>query len=90
MRFRIVCDLIAHTRPKREDATILELGVELTADAKQGVALDAPVAGFVPGRVLDHSNADITELLRAPPCQAGLAFVFGTLNLRPIGSAEGD
>ena len=43
VRFCVVCHLIAHARTQSEGATVLELGVELAADAKKNVALDAPV-----------------------------------------------
>lgn len=49
VRFRIVCNLITHAGPKREDATVLEFGVEFAADAQEYMALTTPVIGFVSG-----------------------------------------
>jgi hypothetical protein len=90
MRLSIVCNLITHTGPKREDATVFEFGVEFATNAKQYMALITPVIGFVPGRILNHSDANITKLLGAPQCRSALTFVFRALHLRPIGRTEGD
>jgi hypothetical protein len=62
--------------------------VEFASDAKKDVALDAPVVRFVAGRILDHSYANLTKLFGAPPCQAALALVFGTLDFRLVGGAK--
>ena len=76
MRLRIICDPIARSRAQSEDAAIFEFCIELACDAKQDVALAAPVVGLVPRRMLDHANAKFPELLGAPPGHALFALVF--------------
>ena len=45
MRFGVICDLIAHAQLEREAATVFKLGVEVSFEAEQDVALHAPVVG---------------------------------------------
>src|SRR5436305_883994 len=90
MWFYVVGHLVAHARPEGEDATILQLGAQLALDTKEDMALVTPVVRHVPGSVLDHPNAYITELLGAPVGDTALTFVLATLHLRPVRSTERD
>jgi hypothetical protein len=79
--FSVIGDLVAHAWPERECSAVFELGMKLTFRAQKDVALDAPMIGSVPGRVLDHPDADGSEVLGSPVGAAALAFVFGSGNL---------
>jgi hypothetical protein len=82
--------LIAHPRPECERSTIIELGVKLTFDAQENVALGAPVIGPIAWRVLDHSNADTAEMLRSPVGKPALAFMLSVFDSRPVRGSERD
>lgn len=90
VRFGIICDLIACSRPEDECAAVCEFGVELAFGAQEYVALNTPVIGEIAGRVLDHTHPDIAEILCAPGSQASFALVFRWLYLRPVSDPEGD
>jgi hypothetical protein len=49
--------------------------VQLPFQAEQDVALGTPVIRNVPRGVLDHADADITEVAGAPEGQTGFAMV---------------
>ena len=66
MRVRVIGDLVAHAGLEHDDPAVLELRVDLAFEAQHDVPLRAPVVGDVAGRVLDHADADLAELLRAP------------------------
>mgnify|MGYP000951409213 CR=1 FL=1 len=66
-----------------------QLGIEPAFEAEQDVALHAPVVGQVSRAVVDHPDADRTELARAPMRRAGFARVFGGGDRCPVGGAEG-
>jgi hypothetical protein len=90
MRFRVVCNLVTHTWRKREFATVFELGMQRPFDAEKYVPFLAPVVGGVAGRVLDHSNADVPEVLRVPIRNATFAFMLRSFDTRSVGGAERD
>jgi hypothetical protein len=75
VRFCIVRDLVAHAGPKRELASIIELGVKFTLDAQEYVTLDTPVIREVAERVFDQADTNVSELLGAPVSQPTFAFV---------------
>ena len=79
MGFGLICDLVAHARPKGESAAVFELSVQLALDAEKNVAFAAPVVGEVARRVLNHSHANGPELLRAPVCDTAFALVLDLL-----------
>lgn len=81
MRLGIVRDLIAHARAEREGASVSEFRVQLTAQAKQDVALGTPMVGDISRRVLHHAHPYITKLSCAPTCHAALTRMFGDLDL---------
>ena len=88
MRVGAIGDLIAHARPEREGTPILEIGRQFAVNAKENVALVAPVIGDIARRVIDHPNADIAELL-GPPCRnAGIALVGCRLDRGPVCRSE--
>lgn len=80
MRFGIVGDLIACSRPKNEYAAVFKFGVQFAFDAQEDMAFDTPVVGQVAGRVFDHPDPDAAEVLRLPVGNAALAAVFGAFN----------
>src|SRR4051812_24811678 len=88
MRLGIVCHLVTHAWPQHELAAVLELGVQLAFDAKQDVALTAPMIRQVARRVLDHSHPNAAELPRAPVRHASVAGVLGRLDRRPVCRAK--
>lgn len=87
---RVVCNLVGSARSKRESSSILKLGHQLTFKAQENVTLDAPMIGKIAGCVLDHSNADGSEVHGPPSGCARLSFVHGRFNPRPIGCHEGN
>ncbi len=48
------------------------------------------MVGKVAGRVLDHADADRTELASTPQSRTCLAFVLCRFDVRPIDRYEGD
>ena|ERR1017187_4229131 len=62
--FATVADLITHSRTKNLHAAVFQLGVQLTLQTQKHVALFAPVIRQVARRVIDNSDANISEL----PC----------------------
>jgi len=90
MRFRVVRNLIAHARLQREFAAVFEFSVQFALGTQEDVALDTPMISQIARRVLNHSNADVPEVLGAPVSQPAFSFVLGSWNLRPFGGAEGD
>ena len=88
VRFCVVCDLVAHARLERELAPIFKLGVKFTFGAQKYVTLDTPVICEVAGRVLDHADTDVSKLPGAPVSDTTFAFVFASLDLRPVSRAE--
>lgn len=89
MRFRVIRDLIAHSRFQCEFSTVFEFGDEFALNAQQDVTFDAPVIGKIPRRVLDHAHPDIAKVPGTPVSQSGFALMLGGFNLRPVGSAKG-
>ena len=81
MGFRVVRDLVAHTRLQREDAAVLEFRVQLAVDTQDDVTLAAPMIREITGRVLNHANADVPEVPGAPVGRSRFAFVLGSLDL---------
>ncbi len=77
MRLGLVGNLIAHARLEQELPTVFEFSIELALEAKQDVALGAPMIGQVPGCVFHHPHPNIPELPRAPIGGSGDPFVFG-------------
>ncbi|MFA7293509.1 MAG: hypothetical protein WC023_14825 [Rhodocyclaceae bacterium] len=62
--------------------------MKLTLGTQKDMAFGTPVIGYVPWRVLDHADADGSELLRSPVRKAALAFVFCSHDLGPVGDSE--
>ena len=89
MRFRVIRDLVAHSRFQREFSAVFKFSDEFALDAQQDMAFDAPVIGEIPRRVLDHAHPDIAKVPGTPVSQPGFALVLGGFNLRPVGSAKG-
>lgn len=77
MGFGLVGDLVAHAGLEQKLPTVFEFSIELALEAKQDMALGAPMVGQVPGRVFHHPHPNIPELPRAPIGGSGNAFVFG-------------
>ena len=90
MGLGIVGNLVAHARPQRDGAAILELGFQLTLGAQQNVAFQAPVVSEIARRVLHHADPDVAKLLSPPERAAALTFVLGGLDLGPIRDTEGN
>ena len=90
MRLGIVGHLVTHAGFEHEAASVGEFGVQLSFDAEQDVPLRAPVIGEVAGRILDHANAEGTELAGAPECLAAFAPMFGRRDRGPVGRSERD
>src|SRR5258706_9832117 len=88
--FLVIGDLVAHARAQRELAAVLQLGVQLALGTQEDVALHAPMIREITRGVLDHANAQGTEVLRAPIGESVLALVLDGLDLRPIGRSEGN
>ena len=80
MGFRVFRDLVAHTRFQRKLAAIFELRVQFAFDTQNDVTLAAPMIREITGRVLNHANADVPEVLGAPVRQSGFAFVLGSFD----------
>ena len=80
MGLGLVGHLVAHAWLEQKLPAIFELGVQLSLEAKQDVALGAPMIGQVTRRVLHHPHPDVPELLRAPIGGPGDAFMFGGLD----------
>jgi hypothetical protein len=88
MRFRVVCDLITHTRFENEFPTVSNLCVQLAFQTKEDVPFDAPVVRSIASCVLDHADTNGTEVTRAPVRNAAFAFVFRPLDASPICGSE--
>lgn len=89
MRFRVIRDLVAHSRCQCEFSAVFEFSDEFALDAQQDVAFDAPVIGEITRRVLDHAHPDIAKMPGTPVSQAGFTLVLGGFNQRPVGGAKG-
>ena len=70
VRLFAVGDLVAHAGLEHDDTAVLELGTDLALEAQHDVPLLAPVIGDVAGRVVDHADAYLAELTRAPQGEA--------------------
>src|SRR5262249_37204195 len=90
MRISSVGHLVAHAGLERERAPIREIGVQLAVHAEDDVALLAPMVGNVARRVVDHPDANLTELARAPGRDPALTRMGRRIDTRPIGGAEGN
>ena len=88
MRHHVIADLIAHSRRKLNDAAVLKLCSELTAQAQQDVAFVAPMVGFVARTVFDHTHSKVTELSRSPSRMASEPRVMSGLDLVPARRSE--
>lgn len=80
MGFGLVGDLVAHAGLEQKLPTVFEFSIELALEAKQDVALGAPMVGQVPRRIFHHPHANVSELLGAPIRGSSDAFVFGGLD----------
>src|SRR5215472_11589484 len=90
MGLGVVRHLIGHAGLEHERPAVHQLGVELALETQQHVTLGAPMVGAIAGRVLDHADADASDLARAPVGGARLALVFGALDGCPVGRVEGN
>ena len=84
MGFGTIGHLVAHTRRKREYATIVQLARRYQRD----MAFLAPMVGQVIGSIVHHTHPYWTELAGAPSGYAGRAAVLLTRNFRPICDAK--
>ncbi len=82
--------VIALAGLKREPPAALNFRFEQAAEAEHDVALGTPVIGEIAGRILDHAHSDVSEGLRAPEREAGLAGMGGGLERVPRGSRHGE
>ena len=90
MSFCVVCYLVAHAGSECELPAVSKFRLELSFGAQEYVAFDAPMVREITRRVLNHPDANISEVPRPPVGHATLAFVFGALDLRPVGGREWD
>ena len=86
----VVTDLVAHARRQGEVAAVLQFGVQLSFQAKQDMALVAPVVGKVAGAVLDLSNPYLAKLASAPVCRTCFTWMRDRFYCRPVRGAKGD
>lgn len=77
MGLGLVGDLVAHAGLEQKLPAIFEFSIELALEAKQDVALGAPMVGQIPGCVFHHPYPNVPELPRAPIGGSGDAFVLG-------------
>lgn len=77
MGLGLVGDLVAHAGLEQKLPTVFEFSIELALEAKQDMALGAPMVGQVPGRVFHHPHPNVSELPRAPIGSSGDALVLG-------------
>ena len=68
MRSGVIGNLVAHSCSQRKSATILELGVKLTLQAKHEMALAAPVVCYIARGVFDSANAQAVKMTGLPDC----------------------
>ena len=86
----VVRDLVAHAWLQRELSSVVEFGMKFTFRTKKDMALNTPMIGKVPRRILNHANSNSTEELRSPICASAFALVLGGRKLRPVGRSEWD
>lgn len=77
MRFGLVGDLVAHAGLEQKLPTVFEFSIELALEAKQDMALGAPMVGQVTGCIFHHPYPNMPELPRAPISGSGDALVLG-------------
>ena len=80
MGLGLVGYLVAHAGLEQELPAIFEFSIELALEAKQDVALGAPMVGQVPRRIFHHPHANVPKLLGAPIRGSSDTFVFGGLD----------
>lgn len=88
MGFGPIGHLIAHAGAELKPTAIAKLGLERARETEENVSLLAPMVGAVPRRVLDHADANWTEVACAPEGSADFAGMFSRRDGRPIGGAE--
>ena len=89
MRLRAVRDLVTHAARQREAAAIGKLRGELAGQAQQEVSLGTPMVGEITGRVLDHAQAHVAEIARAPERDARFTRMPRGFDRVPVHGAEG-
>ena len=90
MGFRAISNLIADARTKLKPASVKKFRLEFAGEAKENVALLAPVVGTVAGRILDHADTNRTKLPGTPKSYASLSRMFGGFDCSPIRDTEGE
>ena len=90
MRRYSVGHLVAHPGPEHEGPPVGELGVQLTLETEENVPLLAPVIREIAGRVVDHPDAHVAQLPRAPVRDAGVPRMLHGGKLAPVGRLERD
>lgn len=88
--FGVVGDDVGFAGAEGEAATVLEFGRHLAGEHVEDVSADAPVVGFVSGRVFHAADAQVALLHRPPDRFARVAVVFGGRNRGPVDGGEGD
>jgi hypothetical protein len=88
MGLSVISDLIADARSKLKASAIAKLCFHLAGETKEDVALLAPMVGSIAGRVFDHADADRSELLSAPQCEARFAWMACGFDGGPIRDSE--
>lgn len=80
--------LVAISGFQREPFSVGEFGFQLALQAENYVPFCAPVVGQISGRVFDHADADLAEILRSPERAASLPRMLGWDYLGPVGGGE--
>jgi len=83
-----VRNLITLTRSQNKALAVRESGFEFAFETEQYVSFRTPMICQVAGRVLDDTNANLAEFLRAPKSDASLPGVLGRHNLSPVRGGE--
>ena len=88
MRLGPIRDLIAHAGAELKATAVAELRLERALETEENVSLLAPMIGAVARRVLDHADANRTEVASARAGSAGFAGTLAWGDGGPIGGAE--
>src|SRR5579872_3836389 len=81
--------LIAHAGSQRKTAAIAQFSVKLALQHIEHVAAITPVIGEIACRVLDHADADVANVERAPDRLTALTGMRRRCDLAPVGDREG-
>src|SRR5579872_402026 len=81
--------LIAHAGSQRKTAAIAQFSVQFALQHIKHVAAITPVIGEIACRVLDHADADVANVERAPDRLTALTGMRRRCDLAPVGDREG-